>query len=87
MTLGTSAAAPGPFDRLKMRRLEALDANRHDHGVRLVGDEACPVIDFHQAAGDREPPLGKMTRVSPAFTALISVRIAIGLTDRAAWRA
>ena len=51
------------------RGLEAVDANRHDHRVRLVGDEAGTVIDFHQAAGDRERPSGKMTRVSPAFTA------------------
>ena len=41
------------------RRLKAVDANRHDHRVRLVGDEAGAVIDFHQAAGDRKPTLGE----------------------------
>ena len=34
------------------RRLRPVDAHRHHHGVRLVGDQAGAVIDLHQAAGD-----------------------------------
>ena len=45
--------------REKTVALEAVDADRHDHGVGLVGDQAGAVIDLHQAAGDGEAALGE----------------------------
>ena len=35
-----------------MRALGTFDADRHDHGVGLVGDHRGAVIDLHQRAGD-----------------------------------
>ena len=61
------------------RRFQPLEPHRHHHRVRLVGDQAGAVVDLHQAAGHREAAFGKMISVSPALTALISERVAIGL--------
>ena len=61
------------------RRLQALDAHRHHHRVGLVGDQAGAVIDLHQAAGDGDAAFRKDDQRLAALTALISVRVAIGL--------
>ena len=53
--------------------------HRHDHRAGLVGDQADAVINLHQAAGDGDAPLGEDDQRLAAFTALISVRVAIGL--------
>ena len=37
-----------------MRALRALDADGHDHGIRLVGDHRGAVIHLHQRAGHRD---------------------------------
>ena len=42
------------FEPAEDRRLRPLDAHRHHHGVRLVGDQPGAVIDLHQPAGDRD---------------------------------
>ena len=40
-----------------MRALRALDANRHDDRIGLVGDHRGAVIDLHQRAGDGDASL------------------------------
>jgi hypothetical protein len=44
------------------RGLEALDAHRHDHRARFLGDHCSPVIDLHQLAGDSDAPLRQIRR-------------------------
>ena len=41
------------------RRLRPVDAHRHHHRVRLVGDHRGAVVDLHQAAGDGDAAFGK----------------------------
>jgi hypothetical protein len=37
-----------------MRALRALDADRNNDGIGLVGDHRGAVIDLHQRAGERD---------------------------------
>ena len=53
------AAHLAAFQAAEDRRLRPLDADRHHHGVRLVGDHRRAVVDLHQAAGDGDAAFGK----------------------------
>ncbi len=47
------------FQPAEDRRFRPVDAHRHHHRVRLVGDHRRAVIDLHQAAGDGDAAFRK----------------------------
>ena len=66
--LGEPAAANLAAMQPRERRgVEPFEPHRHHEGVGLVGDQACAVVDLHQAAGDGEAPLREDDQRLAAF--------------------